>query len=89
MTRVAVLILCALLASSVALAEPTRPPLTPAAQSAQKKDRHDALKQWWVWSLVAALSAGTVVTSVIIATSPRGSSGGNSTSGTAGLTVRF
>lgn len=70
MTRLAV-VLSAMLACSVALAETVPPPRTPAAvQSAQRKE---SSKDWWLWSLVAVLSAGTIVTSVVIVTVPRGS----------------
>jgi len=58
-------------------------------QSAQRKARRlESFKDWWLWSLVAVLSAGTIVTSVVIATVPRGSLN-TFGAGTMAVTVRF
>jgi len=86
-------LLSAMLACSVALAETAPSPPTPvavqSAQSAQKKARRvESFKGWWLWSLVAVLSAGTIVTSVVIATVPRGSLNTYG-AGTVAVTVRF
>ena len=86
MTRLAV-VFSAILAGSVVQAQVALP-ITGAAQSAQKKERRkEAFKDWWVWSLTAAFTTATIVTSVVIATVPRGSL--NPQTETMALTVRF
>jgi hypothetical protein len=82
-------VLLAMLTCSMALAETAPPPLTPAAQSAQRRARRmESFKDWWLWSLVAVLSTGTIVTSVVIATVPRGSLN-TFGDGAMAVTVRF
>jgi hypothetical protein len=92
MTRA--LALAALLTCSAALADEPAPPPPPATSAAaQRAERGERLKQifkdWWVWSLGAVLSAGTIITSVVVATVPRGSANPSPPAGTMALTVRF
>jgi hypothetical protein len=78
------LLLSLMLASAPAMAD--------APPGEQTAHRHAGMSSgWWIWTLVAVLSAGTVVTSVVVATMPRGSlnRGPAVDSGTMGLTVRF
>jgi hypothetical protein len=88
-------VLMTMLTCGGALAETVPPPLLtpPAAQSVQAKRarRLESFKDWWLWSLVAVLSAGTIVTSVVIATVPRGSLNTNSPvgAGSMAVTARF
>jgi hypothetical protein len=77
MRLIAALLLSLTLVSSVSLAD-VPPPPTAAERRSQ------VFKEWWLWTLVAVLSAGTVVTSVVVATVPL-----HTSPETMALTVRF
>jgi anti-sigma factor RsiW len=93
MRTISRVVLSVMLVCSVALAESVPPAPTAAAdQSAQRRARRrESFKNWWLWSLVAVLSTGTIVTSVVIATVPRGSLNPNESVGVGNMAmmVRF
>jgi hypothetical protein len=89
MKCISILVLSVMLGSAVSLAEPMPQPVLEAPTPiAPKKDKRlELFKEWWLWSLVATLAAGTVVTSVVLAARPGGSL--SSESQDVALTVRF
>jgi hypothetical protein len=86
-TMIAALLL-AMLATPPAQAEPAPSP-NPLAAAQAKQRRADSFKKWWMWSLVAVLTAGTITTSVVILTVPRGSLNYYAPAGTMAVTIRF
>jgi hypothetical protein len=72
LVRLVALVLLVMLAAGVARADVGPPPVSPAAVPAapSRERRAEVFKEWWLWTLVAVLSAGTIVTSAVVAAMP-------------------
>jgi len=84
MKTLAAVILSATLAAGVAWADPA-----PIAPARVVEHRRTLASQWWIWTAVALLAAGTITTTAVIATRDSWDPPAKEIAVPVALTVRF